>query len=170
MQHFNLWVNSLPFSLHFRQKMAKYLWQQGSEPLPSALAASWIFGVLAHKLPNYESDLIKSYEKNKEYVCHAIDSVAIVIFLPSFILSDHLFKMYTLRCFQPGRNLGEHFSFIHLFIHSEILYSTLPRWWWKVYIASLPRKTCRLMKGHLKYIDSLYGPTTYIRYYIELNC
>lgn len=47
--------------------MAKYLWQQGSEPLPSALAASWIYGVLAHKLPNYESDLIKSYEKNKEY-------------------------------------------------------------------------------------------------------
>jgi len=47
--------------------MAKYLWQQGSEPLPSALAASWIFGVLAHKLPNYESDLVKSYEKNKEY-------------------------------------------------------------------------------------------------------
>lgn len=48
-----------------QQNMAKYLWQLGNEPLPSALAASWIFGTLANKLPNYESDLRKSYEKSK---------------------------------------------------------------------------------------------------------
>ena len=46
--------------------MALFLWERGDEAIPSALAASALYGQMANRLNHTDSDLSESYTKHKE--------------------------------------------------------------------------------------------------------
>ena len=48
--------------------MARFLWERGDEAIPSALAASRIYGSLSDLVAHYDSDLRDLYNKHKEWV------------------------------------------------------------------------------------------------------
>lgn len=52
--------------LPFRQELARFLWERADEAIPSAIAASRIYGSLADSVAHYDSDLRDMYEKHKE--------------------------------------------------------------------------------------------------------
>jgi hypothetical protein len=52
--------------IFFRQKMAKFAWQMGSEPVTSAVAASRIYGSMAEHIHRNESALKEKIVEYKE--------------------------------------------------------------------------------------------------------
>jgi hypothetical protein len=46
--------------------MALFMWECADDPIPTALTASWMYGSLVDKTPQYQSDLMDSFNRSKK--------------------------------------------------------------------------------------------------------